>query len=206
MRRHPRPLPFLLAQLEALIQLRNISEGFAVISELPTDLTAMKEPTGSHFIRLALCLAQWMDLGYRDNKVFFDSDGRPAGAPPGNAGLRMLRLNLIDAYWCLSNEDPTERLRFWIEPPLPDQDWIPEYLVFLTRWKGRAHRKKETTNTQRCILTSMRQAATRLDNPTRSCHQNPRVGWFSKMAIWAERSSCSTKPGMNSGQSATPCL
>jgi tetratricopeptide (TPR) repeat protein len=167
MRRHPRPLPFLLAQLEALIQLRNISEGFAVISELPTDLTSAKELTGSHFIRLALCLAQWMDLGYRDNKVFLTVMGALPERHPEMPFLDVMRLNLIDAYWCLSNEDPDGAITLLDRTSLAGPGLIPEYLVFLTHfWKGRAHRKKGDYKHAALHINEARQAATRLDNPT----------------------------------------
>lgn len=167
MRRHPRALPLLLAELEALIQLRNISEGFAVISELPTDLTSAEEFSGSQCIRLALCLAQWMDLGYRDNTVFRTLMGSLPKRHPEMPFLDVMRLDLIEAYWCLSNEDPDQAITLLDRTSVAGAGLMPEYLVFLTHfWKGRAHRKKGDYKHAAWHINAAREAAIRLDNPT----------------------------------------
>jgi tetratricopeptide (TPR) repeat protein len=81
--------------------------------------------------------------------------------------LDIMRLNLIDAYWCLSNEDPDGAIALLDRTCVAGTGLMPEYLFFLTHfWKGRAHRKKGDYKKAAWHINAAREAATRLDNPT----------------------------------------
>jgi hypothetical protein len=105
MRSRPFPIPELMSQLEVLIQLRNIREGFSLLDELRKKLKTGVDLGGANPIPLALCLAQWMDLGYRDPtvlKVVMDRIPRRHAEMPF---MDVMSLNLIEAFSYLSAGD-----------------------------------------------------------------------------------------------------
>lgn len=166
MRRHSRKVPELLERLELCVQLRNIREGFVLLDEFRKDPGSEHSWDGPHFIPFALCLAQWMDLGYRDHIVFMRVMERLPKRHPEMPFLDVMRLNLIEAYSCLSCEDPDGAIALLDRTSTAGTGLMPEYLVFLTHfWKGRAHRKKGDYKHAALHIQAAQNSAMRLDNP-----------------------------------------
>ncbi len=161
-----RSITELLSRLEALIQLRHIQEGFAVLDELRTELSGGGVCCGATLIRLALSLAQWMDLGYGDHTIFKKRVMEKLPARHAEMSfLDVMRLNLIEAYACLSREDPDRSIALLEQTCISGTTLMPEYLVFLTHfWKGRAHRKKGDYKNAAHHIQAARQSAERLQN------------------------------------------
>ena len=159
-------IPELLSRLEALIQLRNIREGFALLDELRKEPKSEFELSASILIPLALCLAQWMDIGYRDHTIFklvIDKLPKRHSEMPF---LDVMKLNLIEAYSCLSGEDLNRAISLLDRTSVAGAELMPEYLVFLTHfWKGRAHRKRGDYKNAALHIQAARNAAQRLQNP-----------------------------------------
>jgi len=158
-------IPQLLSRLETNLQLRNIREGFALLDELHKVLKARADFSGTNRISLALCLAQWMDLGYPDQTSFKMA---LEGLPRQNsemAFLDVMKLNLIEAYSCFAGEELDKAISLLERTSISGAELMPEYLLFLTHfWKGRAHRKKGDYKNAASHLQSARMSADHLQN------------------------------------------
>jgi tetratricopeptide (TPR) repeat protein len=159
-------IPELLSRLEILLQLRNIREGFTLIDELRKELKSGSDLNGSILIPLALCLAQWMDLGYRDRtilKMVIDKLPKRTSEMPF---LDVMSLDLIEAYSCFSGEDPDRAIALLERTAIAGKELLPEYLIFLTHfWKGRAHRKRADYKNAAWHIQAAKTSAERLQNP-----------------------------------------
>jgi tetratricopeptide (TPR) repeat protein len=160
-----RRIPDLLVQLEALIQSRKIREGFALLDELRRELKSECEIGAPVLIPLALCLAQWMDLGYRDHTVFNMVMDKLPRRHPGMPFLDVMQLNLIEAYSCFSGEDVNRAIALLDRTSIAGTELMPEYLIFLTHfWKGRAHRKRGDYKNAAVHIQAAKDSAERLEN------------------------------------------
>ncbi len=79
--------------------------------------------------------------------------------------LDVMRLNLIEAFSCLSSEDPDGAITLLERTSTAGAGLMPEYLVFLTHfWKGRAHRKKGDYKQAAWHIQAAQDSAIRLEN------------------------------------------
>ncbi len=127
--------------LEELLLSRNVKEGFCLLDRA-TDVFDAIQSQDRPGIALALCLAQWVDLGYRDlhylEKIMEDLPARSPDLP----FVDVIRLQLLEAYRSLATEDSDHAI-LCLERSLSGVDMLPPALIFVTHfWKGRAHRKK----------------------------------------------------------------
>jgi tetratricopeptide (TPR) repeat protein len=129
------------ATLEDFLLSRNVKEGFRLLDSATSVLDRI-DPRDTSGIALALSLAQWVDLGYRDlhflEKVIENLPIRS----PDLSFVDVIRLQLLKAYHCLATEDSDQAI-LCLERSLAGADLLPPSLIFVTHfWKGRAHRKK----------------------------------------------------------------
>src|SRR5208283_2137002 len=158
-------IPDLLSRLESFVQLRRVREGFALLDELRKKLKSTRSLDGVNAISLALCLAQWIDLGYRDHSLL---ELVTRKLPKRNADfpfLDVMRLNLIEAYSCLAAENLERAIALLDQTAVAGAEIMPEYLIFLTHfWKGRSHRKKGEYKNATWHIQAARASAERLEN------------------------------------------
>lgn len=164
--KHPlNRIPDLLSRLEAFVQSRRVREGFALLDELRKELRPANGLNKVNAISLALCLAQWIDLGYRDPSLL---DVVTRKLPKRHVELPFLdvmRLNLIEAYSCLASENLDRAIALLDQTAVAGAEIMPEYLVFLTHfWKGRSHRKKGEYKNASWHIQAARASAERLEN------------------------------------------
>jgi tetratricopeptide (TPR) repeat protein len=150
----------LVDQLEDALVQRNIQKGFSLLNTDPR-IPALLSPGNSQGIALLLCIAQWIDLGYRD--LAFLQECRARVAPTDIADLKFidaLKWKLTDAFHCLATENVDEAIGS-LETVLHAGDGIlPAHLRFLAHfWKGRAHRKKGEYEAALQHITAAREAA-----------------------------------------------
>lgn len=158
-------IPDLLAQLEAFIQLRRVREGFALLDELRKELRSKNALDGVNSISLALCLAQWVDLGYRDHSLLEVVTGNLPKRHVELPFLDVMRLNLIEAYSCLATENLDRAIALLDQTAIAGAEIMPEYMVFLTHlWKGRSHRKKGEYKNATWHILAAQASAGRLEN------------------------------------------
>jgi len=163
---HSRRVPQFSSRLEAFVQSRNIREGFALLDEVRGKLKSDTKWLGPSLIPFALCVAQWMDLGYHDHTIFDFVSERLPKRHSKMAFLDVMRLNLIEAYSCFSGEDPDRAISLLEQTAIAGAELMPEYLVFLTHfWKGRAHRKKGDYKNAALHNHAAQTSAERLENP-----------------------------------------
>jgi tetratricopeptide (TPR) repeat protein len=133
----------LLERLNQALTDRRIGDGFTILEAHAGALTqiAADDPLAASFV---LCLAQWVDVGFPQPKIFYDLLGR--FTEPGRRDMRLhdfLQLRMAEAYAALSEEDAsgaTELLDFVLRA---QTELGEDRLVTLAHfWKGRAHRKK----------------------------------------------------------------
>jgi tetratricopeptide (TPR) repeat protein len=165
MKRHAHRIPELLSGLEASIQSRDIREGFALLDELRKELRPGCGLCNANPVELALCLAQWMDLGYRDQAIFKTVKDKLPQRHAEMSFLDVMRLNLIEAYSSLAGEDLDRAIALLEQTVVAGTELMPEYLVFLTHfWKGRAHRKRGDYKNAAWHIEAARNSAERLEN------------------------------------------
>ncbi len=139
--------PSYLAVLEETIVSREATVGFRALDELQPLIAAADPAQASceaHAIPLALCYAQWIDLGYTRTAPFEALCGRieslDASALPV---LDFLRWQLVKAFRAANIEELNEALHCLEIVETAGKGILPGALVFLTAyWKGRWHRRR----------------------------------------------------------------
>jgi tetratricopeptide (TPR) repeat protein len=165
MKRHIRRIPEIVPQLESFIQSRNVREGFALLDELGKELKSEGGFDRHSTIPLALCLAQWLDLGYRDATILDRVKERLPKRHHQMPFVDVMRLNLVEAYSCLAGENLDRAIILLEQTSIAGAELMPEYLVFLTHfWKGRAHRKRGDYKNAALHIQAARTSAERLEN------------------------------------------
>jgi tetratricopeptide (TPR) repeat protein len=133
----------LAERLEQALVSRNIERGFELL-----DLSLGKESVmgteSVQAIRLLVCLAQWVDLGYRDNRFFESVWNRFATVDKAQLTvIDFFRLTLADAFAYLASENLEKALSSLEIVCRAGSSVLPAHLTFLTHfWKGRVHRKR----------------------------------------------------------------
>ena len=130
-------------QLERALVDRDVREGFALLDKAFEGSPAfdIEAPAAIPFL---LCLAQWIDLGYRDLRFLeevaaglLDIDQRRLQV------LDFFRLKLIEAHGALATEQFENSIGLLDLVLRAGAPVLPDYLEFLANfWKGRAHRKR----------------------------------------------------------------
>ncbi len=165
MKRRESRIPSLLPRLEALAQARKVREGFVLLDELSEELKSTRERQSPMDIPLAVCFAQWMDLGYHDATAFEILTGRLSKRNAEMPFLDVMRLNLVEAFSCLSTENPDGAIDLLEQTAVAGGALMPENLVFLIHfWKGRAHRKKGDYRNASVHIQAAKESAERLEN------------------------------------------
>ena len=152
------------ARLEEFLLSRNVKDGFRLLDSTSDVLEGVGLQSGVG-IALALCLAQWIDLGYRDlhflKKIMENVPARSADLP----FVDVIRLQLVKAYHSLATEDSDQAILL-LERSLAGVDILPSSLIFVTHfWKGRAHRKKGDYANAALHIQAARRCAETLGRP-----------------------------------------
>jgi tetratricopeptide (TPR) repeat protein len=158
--------PGLLERLEdALIQ-RNIQEGFALLDGC-TDLAAMLAPKDPDGISLLLCLAQWVDLGYRDLPFLEGCFARFAQMEIANLRfVDALKWKLADAFHRLATENVEECIATLDVVLRAGSEVLQPNIRFIALfWKGRAHRKKGEYEAALSQIVTARETAQKAGAP-----------------------------------------
>jgi len=135
--------PELLQKLEDALIARNIKAGFTSLDKLLTKKPQL-DTTKKNSLSLLLCIAQWVDLGYRDISFLELLHSQFAHADVSQLPfIDYLKLQLVEAFLGLSHEDLNRAIALLELTLRAGETVMPFPLVFLSNfWKGRAHRKK----------------------------------------------------------------
>ncbi len=135
--------PELLNKLNQALIDRSISEGFALLRRSGKDLARLN-PSSPQAVGFLLCIAQWVDLGYRDFAFLDELAERfatisRAEMPFGD----YVRLRMVEALRAFVAEDAANSGAIFgfilqVEPGIME----PHLLVIAHYWKCRAHRRQ----------------------------------------------------------------
>lgn len=132
----------LLHDLEAALLERNVATGFRLLDEaFPVDQTYPQSPDLS--IDLLLCVAQWIDLGYR-RLAFLDSlqEAHLVGDWAGLPLRDYLKVRLIEGFRLLATHREGEAIDVLGLVLRIGGEILGNHMLFLANfWEGRAHRK-----------------------------------------------------------------
>ena len=122
---------------------RRIAEGTRLLDEINP---ALKRLDGSsrHSPALVLCMAQWVDVGYKDHRLIVQLLARFPIRERSNHSMKyFLDLRLADAFVAMMNEDTDTALSlidFVLRAGIESVD--PRILMMAQFWKARTHRKR----------------------------------------------------------------
>lgn len=154
----------LQSHLEQCLLSRNVKEGFRLLDSA-SDVFDNLAPNDSNAIALALSLAQWVDLGYRNLHFLENVLPKLPARSPDLPFIDVIRLQLLTAFHSLATED-LEQALVYLERSLAGADILPPLLVFLANfWKGRAQRKKGDYANAALHILAARNCAESLKRP-----------------------------------------
>jgi tetratricopeptide (TPR) repeat protein len=148
----------LIQELEAALFVRDIATGFHLLNGVFEETL---NPVPKVSISLLLCVAQWVDLGYRTQDFV---DALEAANPIGDLAtlplLDYLKAQMVEGYRLLATERTQEAINvLGVVLQIGDRI-LGDYLRFLANfWKGRAHRKLGDYESAASNFTAARDAA-----------------------------------------------
>ncbi len=135
--------PRLLDRLNQALVDRSVSQGFSLLQRAGKDLDKLN-PADSEAAGYLLCIAQWVDLGYRDFVYLDKLTKRFAGIARGNMSFAdYLRLRMVEAHLAFAAEDTVLSVAIFsfilqVEPGVIE----PHLLMLAHYWKCRALRRQ----------------------------------------------------------------
>lgn len=152
------------ARLEENLLCRNVKEGFRILESATAAFDGIHSQDGSA-IALALCLAQWVDLGYRDLHFLEQAMEKLPARSPELPFVDVIRLQLLNAFHSLATEDLDQSV-LCLERCMSGVDMLPPALIFVAHfWKGRAHRKKGDYANAALHILAARECAEAMGRP-----------------------------------------
>ena len=132
----------LLDKLNAALVDRRIADGFQLLARAEKELEAL-QPKDPHAAAYLLCIAQWVDLGFRSVDYLNRIAARFADVPRGRMPIcDYLYLRMVEGHLAFLAEDAqaTSIFNFVLqtEPTIMD----PYLVVVAHFWKCRAHRRQ----------------------------------------------------------------
>jgi tetratricopeptide (TPR) repeat protein len=135
--------PELLDKLNQALIERSIGEGFALLRRAAKDLARLN-PASPQAVGYLLCIAQWVDLGYRDFAFLDELAERFTTVPRSEMPFGdYIRLRMVEALRAFAAEDAARAASIFafileVEPGIME----PHLLVIAHYWKCRAHRRQ----------------------------------------------------------------
>jgi tetratricopeptide (TPR) repeat protein len=133
----------LLKKLNEALVNRSVSEAMAMLSHAGKEIADLN-PSDPEAVAYLLCVAQWIDLGYRDFTFLNDLIARFDRADRGDMKFGdYLQLRLVEALQAFVAEDAARAVAIFefvlaVEPDV----LAPHLKVVAHYWKGRAHRRQ----------------------------------------------------------------
>jgi tetratricopeptide (TPR) repeat protein len=133
----------LLQKLNNAIEERRVEEGFALLGRVDCKLAATHSP-GHVQAPFLLCLAQWVDLGYKSPQ--FVDDLLQQVTPESRAQMPLrdfLMVRMAEAFAAMAHEDTDRAIELLGFVLGAERELGSKHLSVLAHfWKGRAHRKR----------------------------------------------------------------
>jgi tetratricopeptide (TPR) repeat protein len=141
---------------------RHVSTGMALLDRERLDALSLDRMDSSS-AHLLLCLAQWIDLGYKSPQLLERLLGQVTPSVRAKMPLcDFLMLRMAEAFVALAEEDDDQAIRLLGFVLEADCDLSERLTVLAHFWRGRAHRKKGEYEKAYDDITAARDLAERL--------------------------------------------
>jgi tetratricopeptide (TPR) repeat protein len=133
----------LLNKLNQALVDRSVTNAFALLRRADKDIARLNS-SSPQAVGFLLCIAQWVDLGYRDFAFLDELAERFAAIPRGEMPFGdYVRLRMVEALRAFVAEDTARSASIFgfilqVEPGVME----PHFLVIAHYWKCRAHRRQ----------------------------------------------------------------
>jgi tetratricopeptide (TPR) repeat protein len=133
----------LLDKLNASLMDRRIADGFQLLARAEKELEAL-QPKDPHAAAYLLCIAQWVDLGFRNVDYLNGIAARFIHVPRGRMPISdYLYLRMVDGHLAFLAEDSAQAISIFNFVLQTETTIMEPYLVVVAHfWKCRAHRKQ----------------------------------------------------------------
>ena len=155
--------PQLIAKLDRASLDRRVGAGIALLDRESVDSLPSngKGPVPAVFL---LCLAQWVDLGYKSPQLLERLLARVTPSARAKMPLRdFLMLRMTEAFVALAEEDDDQAIRLLGFVLEADCELDATLTVLAHFWRGRAHRKKGEYEKAYDDIIAARERAEQLD-------------------------------------------
>jgi tetratricopeptide (TPR) repeat protein len=171
--------PQLLAKLNRTLVDRSASEGFALLRRAGKELAKLT-PEHPQAVAYLLCLAQWVDLGYRDFAYLEKLAKRFATISRAEMPFTdYIRLRMVEALQAFVAEDAARAVAIFafvleVEPGLLE----PHLLLLAHYWKCRAHRRQGEYELALYHIQEAKKAALQMGAPKLVAVTNIHESWL----------------------------
>src|SRR5271170_3720241 len=169
----------LLNKLNQALVDRSVGEGFALLRRAGKELAKLS-PSDPQAVGYLLCLAQWVDLGYRDFAYLEKLSRRFANISRGEMPFAdYIRLRMVDGLQAFVAEDAASAVAIFgfvleVESGLME----PHLLMLAHYWKCRAHRRQGDYDLALHHIQEARKVAQKMDAPKLVAVTNIHESWL----------------------------
>jgi tetratricopeptide (TPR) repeat protein len=155
--------PQLIAKLNRASLERRVGAGIALLDSQRFD-TLPSNRKGPAPVVFLLCLAQWVDLGYKSPQLLEKLLAQVTPSARAKMPLRdFLMLRMTEAFVAMAEEDDDQAIRLLGFVLEADCELNDKLTVLAHFWRGRAHRKKGEYERAYDDITAARERAEHLD-------------------------------------------
>jgi len=171
--------PQLLDKLNQALVDRSVAEGFTLLRRAVKDLARLN-PSQPQAVGYLLCLAQWVDLGYRDFAYLEKLTKRFANISRGEMTFAdYIRLRMVDGLQAFVAEDDARAAEIFgfvleVEPGMIE----PHLRMLAHYWKCRAHRRQGDYDLALHHIQEARKVAQKMDAPKLVAVTNIHESWL----------------------------
>ena len=133
----------LVAKLDRSLIERRVAEGFTLLDRSSSELANLK-PELQGAATLVVCVAQWVDLGYRDVEFLHNLVVKFPSEKRRQMPLKAyLQLRMAEAFCAMGTEDLDRAIELLDFVLMAEEELGDQRLAAIAHfWKGRSHRKK----------------------------------------------------------------
>ncbi len=175
-------MPFssvLLEKLNRALIARDVQQGFELLARSGRELAGLSpaEPRAAEYL---LCIAQWVDLGYRNIEYLTELTARFAGVSRGGMIFReYLCLRMVEAHLAFVAEEAAHAADVFGVVLQSEPGVMEPHLVVLAHfWKCRSHRRQGEYELALHHIQEAKRAAARMNAPKMVAVINIHESWL----------------------------
>ena len=168
-----------LQDLNDALAHRRIGEGFSLANQLLHNIAALN-PSARDTASYLLCIAQWVDVGYRDVRILDDLLSRFADVPRADLCFSgYVNVRMAEGYRAFASEDASQAIRIFQFVLQIELGVVDSRLRTLAHyWKARAHRQLGDYELALQHITSAKKMALKLKLPILVAEMKIHESWM----------------------------